>query len=477
MKTNLTKIIAICCGIALSGSVVVSQEKFTPAQLNTDLSFAKQALKEAHPGLYRYNTEEQIDSLFRSTATRLNHEMTQQEFYQLLLPVITQIKCGHTKLHPESNWTDNYFYGTDKLFPVKLFFEGDHAYILGSYIANIVVEEGLEVVSINNKPIKEIIDKLLTGFFSDGSNKTFKYIEMSKFFSAYYANLIEAPDSFTIAYRIANDLKTLKVPAISRAQINNYEKQQASQESVKEPYSLEFIRENVALLTISSFWMESKGTGYGRFLKRAFEEINDKDVQHLILDVRDNEGGKDRRGAQLLSCIMNTKFRYYDRLEASTKKKYSFAKQAYLPGYYGILRRLISKTDSGTYIWKHNKNLKIQKPKKNSYAKEVYVLTNGASFSVTAEFAAVTHYLKRATIIGEETGGGYYGNNSGAFVIVPLPNSRLVIGMPMLAYYLAVKDYPLTDRGIIPDYEVKPTIYDVLEGKDPVLDFTLKLIR
>jgi len=96
---------------------------------------------------------------------------------------------------------------------------------------------------------------------------------------------------------------------------------------------------------------------------------------------------------------------------------------------------------------------------------------------VTAEFAAVTHYLKRATFIGEETWGAYYSNNSGTFVIVTLPNSRLNVGIPMLAYYTAVKDYPAPDRGIIPDYEVRSTVQDILNGKDAVLDFTLQLIN
>jgi C-terminal processing protease CtpA/Prc len=119
----------------------------------------------------------------------------------------------------------------------------------------------------------------------------------------------------------------------------------------------------------------------------------------------------------------------------------------------------------------------MQKPKKNSYSGKVYILINGGSFSVTSEFASVAHYLKRAKFIGEETGGGYYGDNSGTFVIVTLPYSRMNIGIPMLAYYTAVKNYPFKDRGIIPDYEVNPVIEDIMMKKDTVLSFTEKLIE
>jgi hypothetical protein len=478
MKKNYLTILIACIGMILPVTGPVSaQEPIAPVKLKEDFAIFRQALQEAHPGLYRYNTKDHTDSLFAKIEILLDHEMTQQDFYRVLLPLASQVKCGHTKLHPDNNWSDNYFYGYDKVFPFKLFFQDDKAYITDSYDNAEGDVRGHEVISINNRPMNEIITNMLPAFFSDGNNTTFKYIEMSRFFSAYYANLIEAPDSFSVICRKGSNIAELKVPAIPRKTIDLYEKQQTSRETVKAPYYLEFPSEKVALLTISSFWMDSKEMGFKKFLKESFAEINDKGIQHLIIDLRNNEGGKDARGALLLSHLVDKKFRYYDRLEATTDKKYSFSNQARLPSFYGILRILISKTDSGTYLWKHNRNLKMQKPRKDPYHGRVYVLINGASFSVTSEFAAVTHYLKRATFIGEETGGGYYGNNSGTFVIVTLPNSRLNLGIPMLAYYTAVRGYQPKDRGIIPDHPVIPTIHDVLGGEDVVLNFTLELIK
>lgn len=472
MKPNTFQIVVFFIAVFLwTGSLQASEKKFPISQLKADFSLFKQALKEAHPGLYRYNTKERIDSLFIQTGRQINRPMTQQKFYQLLLPVVVQLKCGHTKLHPESNWSDQYFWGSEKVFPLRLYFQDHRAYVLGSYDDRLWVPAGAEVMTINNQPVAEIIDTLLTGFFSDGNNTSFKYLEMGKFFSAYYANLIESPDSFAITLRKEDGLTDRKLPAIPRTKIDHYEKQLAAQHPAPEPYSLEFISDSVAKLTIFSFWRESKGLSYRRFLKRSFAQINDKGIRHLIIDIRDNEGGKDKRGALLLSYLMDRQFSYYDRMEAASKKRYSFARDAILPRFYGILRMLITQTNSGAFLWKYSKNLKVQKPQRHPYTQKVYVLTNGASFSVSAEFAAVTHYLKRAIFIGQETGGGYYGNNSGTFVIVPLPNSRLVMGIPMLAYYTAVNDYPYIDRGLIPDYEV------VLDGNDIALDFTLKLVK
>lgn len=458
----------------LAGMMQVSaQNSYTVSQLRDDFGIFRQALQEAHPGLYRYSSKAQIDSLFSVTENRIDHNMTQQEFYRLLLPVVAQIRCGHTKLHPDSNWSDNYFYGQNKVFPLRLFFRDDRAWITGAYDSSLVVTRGLEVLSVNGNPVPVIIEKMLQSFFSDGNSKTFQYIEMSRFFSAYYANLYEAPDSFLLVCSEGKNQVTLVIPGIDKSTINLYERQTPA----RQPYSLTYPAEKIALLTMASFWENAEGESFKRFLKHSFAEIKSRGIQQLIIDVRDNEGGNDSRGSLLLSYLMDKEFRYYDRLETTTDKKYSFSQYARLPKFYGIMRLMVSKTETGKYEWKHSGNLKMQKPQKHPYSGKVCVLINGASFSVTTEFAAVAHYLNRATFIGEETGGGYYGNNSGSFVIVTLPNSRLNVGIPMLAYYTAVKDYPYTNRGIIPDHEVRPGIRDLLDGKDPVLDFALQLIR
>lgn len=478
MRIMYTKVFALGCLIfCLTTSLIKAQDKLTISQIRADFSLLEQALREAHPGLYRYNSKGQIDSLFVQTEDLINHEMTQQDFYRLLLPLVVQIKCGHTKFHPDNNWTSNFYFNVEKVFPWRLHFDGEKAYVLGDYINSDDMPKGAEVISIQGKPMPEIVREMLPAFFSDGNNITFKYLEMDHYFSAYYANLFEGPDTFSLVYKMNNELKERKIAAISHLVIEEYEKQQEALKANIPPYSLKLVSGETALLTIRSFWEEADGLNYKKFLKISFETIREKQVKNLIIDLRNNEGGIDRRGALLMSNLTNKEFGYYDRLEMTTNKKFSFAAYAHLPKFYGILRLLISKGKDGTYRWNHSKNLKIQKPQENHFDGKVYVLINGASFSVTAEFAAMAHFLKRATFIGEETGGGYYGNNSGTFVIVTLPGSKLNIGIPLMAYYMKVDGYPFQDRGVIPEYKVKPTTANLISGEDSVLEFSMKLIE
>jgi hypothetical protein len=46
-----------------------------------------------------------------------------------------------------------------------------------------------------------------------------------------------------------------------------------------------------------------------------------------------------------------------------------------------------------------------------------------------------------------------------------------------MRYTCAVSGYEPTDRGLIPEHEVTPTIEDLLAGRDPALDFALELAR
>ncbi len=84
---------------------------------------------------------------------------------------------------------------------------------------------------------------------------------------------------------------------------------------------------------------------------------------------------------------------------------------------------------------------------------------------------------KRATFIGEESGGGYYGNTSGPGLLLVLPNTKLQAYVPLMTYYMAVRDYKAASHGVVPDYSPKYTIDELLEGKDKELALALELAR
>ncbi len=99
------------------------------------------------------------------------------------------------------------------------------------------------------------------------------------------------------------------------------------------------------------------------------------DSDTLIIDLRDNHGGAPRMAALLCSYLFAEPTHLddlYDHTDNSTDQLWTFP---YLPG-------------------------------KKLTGKAVYVLTSSRTFSVAEEFSFDLKNLKRATLIGETTGGG-----------------------------------------------------------------------
>jgi hypothetical protein len=133
-------------------------------------------------------------------------------------------------------------------------------------------------------------------------------------------------------------------------------------------------------------------------------------------------------------------------------------------------------SDSKAFDLLFHPNLGEQKPIPPIFKGKIYVLTNGNSFSGTGECTSLIHFHKKAVFIGEECGAGYYGNTSGFMPTLTLPNTKIRIRIPMIRYTMSVSGFP-RDRGIIPDHQVSPTIEDLLNQKDTVLEFTIDLIK
>jgi hypothetical protein len=121
----------------------------------------------------------------------------------------------------------------------------------------------------------------------------------------------------------------------------------------------------------------------------------------------------------------------------------------------------------------------LQSPSQPGFKGPVYILINGRCFSAGAEFLTEVHFHHRATFIGEESAGAYYGNNSGDVPRITLPNTRLGLFIPLVSGYMSVGGTHDHDpaHGIMPDFPVKYTIADMLAGADKDLPLALELSR
>jgi len=422
------------------------QGKISPILLKQDFMMLRDSLQKFHAGLYRYKNKTEICSMFDSCYSTLNDSMTTIEYFKLISFVIGSIEDGHTECFPPSDVV-KYFKENAKLFPMQLRFINDKAFVPCNTEE---FPEGTEIIKIDNKQINEIKKELCLYLSSDGNNQTGKYAKLNyghdPFFYMYYV-VFGSKHSFKVEYKTKEG--KLEIDSIDAINFKKIECLPA-QVKIEKYLQLEFKPDKIAILTLKTFSDERLNVtkeDFKLFLDSSFKEIKNKKVEKLIVDIRENTGGDDVNGALLYTYLTDKPFKYYHSLT------------------------------SNTHVYKADEypNLGVQKPNENNYKGETYFLISGKSFSGSAEFSSIAKSNARGKFIGEETGGGYYGNTSGSKIVIILTNSKIQVNIPLRKYVMAVKKTHYTDRGIMPDYTIVPTINDILTNKDVQLNFALKL--
>jgi len=194
----------------------------------------------------------------------------------------------------------------------------------------------------------------------------------------------------------------------------------------------------------------------------------------LIIDLRNNGGGEDELGQLLLSYLIDQPFKYYDDLIINAR---SFDFSKYTGNPVNVPEKMVEARADGKFHAVSHPNWGIKQPNQPTFSGKVYILINGGSFSTTSEFLSQAHFHKRATFIGQESAGGYYGNSSGMVPLVTLPNTKVQIRVPLVTYYMAVSGYKAAAHGVVPDINIDYTIEELLAGTDKEMDAALKLAR
>ena len=103
------------------------------------------------------------------------------------------------------------------------------------------------------------------------------------------------------------------------------------------------------------------------------------------------------------------------------------------------------------------------------------MLTNGLTFSASSLFCNAVKGQPNVTLVGENTGGGWYGNSG---IIIPdiiLPNTKIRVRLPF--FKLVQYDHiAQKGTGVVPDIYVGPTIESAAKNIDRKMEFVNKLI-
>lgn len=490
-------LLILVCGAFITGCGV-SKSSFSPAKkyssekLQKDYSIYEQILEEVHPGLYWYQSKDSMDYYFNWGREQLKDSLTETEFRKVLAYVTAKINCGHTSVRA-SKFYSRYIDTAriSRIFPLSLKFWDDTAVVAANLDRrDSLLKRGTVIRKINGWSMEKIVDTLFDYISTDGYNTTHKYQALSNrgYFGSLYTSLFGVSNNYTIEYTDSSALiknttiKTYRPISDTAGRSAIRAIRTVPQPSRKESKNMR--RESVRLLKIDSvdhvamMDLNSFGRGYGLkgFFRRSFKTLKKNKIRHMIIDVRGNGGGSVTNSTFITRYISDHPFKVGDSLYAIAKKK-TYSRYIKNDFFNRLFMTFFTKRKAdGFYHFRYFEKNQFNPKKRNHFDGKVYILTGGNSFSATTLFASSLIKQDNVTVVGEETGGGAYGNSAWLIPDVTLPETKVRFRLPLFRLVID-KNYPKTGKGVQPEVEAKPTIEAIKRGADYKLEKAMELIK
>lgn len=461
-------------------------QKFSPEQLHQDYQLFRNVLEELHPSLYWYTPKDSVDFYFRIGETKMKDSLPEYKFRNVLSYVLAKIRCGHTTVRA-SKAAIKYSEKTRSLvFPLNIKAWKDTVVITSNISKKDTnVMRGSLLKSIEGKPISIIIDSMFQHISADGYNTTHKYqtISNSGVFRSMYGSLyglklktpIEFIDTCGTLRKTTIDLGMLIADSTKSysEKLHSPSKKQRKREALGSVRNMKIDTAlNTAFMTVNTF---SSGNRLRSFFKKSFKKIRKVHVQNLVVDIRGNGGGSVILSNLLTKYISDKPFKIADSLYA-VKRRGRFRK--YMDNYF--LNRLFlifftHKKSDGYFHFTRYEN-KYFKPKtSNHFNGATYILTGGNTFSAATLFTKALKSERNVIVVGEETGGGAYGNTAWLIPDVTLPNTKVRFRLPL--FRLVIDKNARKGRGVFPEVEVVPTVDAIRRNEDFKMDKVKEMIR
>ena len=494
-KKSVFFILSIASFIFKADNIQGQPLTLTKEEAIEDFKWLRFALEYVHPRLYKYDDQRTVDTRFDSLSRSINSDISGLDFLALVSKTNAAVRCGHLYTIPQGQLAKEV--SDKKVLPFHIKVLEDKIYILND-CSNSSILRGSQILTINGKSDKEIFAAITPGIASDGYIDTRKqrlmernFFRLFHGFDLYYNLHVDRGDVFRIEYAEfgTNKRKTVTVKGISiderqKILLKKYSVDEESWFKTPSP-KFEIDKQNdFALLTVSrSFSDQAIDPDFDSLLNTAFAEIKNKLIGNLILDLRNNEGGNEYQQMELMSYLYDKPFKLYQNIYLSHLD--------FRPLKFVIIERdtsqLLFNNDDGYMrrindnLWINNyeysDNLKLKQPRENVFKGNMYVLTNGITFSSAADLVSDLKKTTDAVFIGEESGGTYEGPTGGDNIVIQLPNSKIMVRIsPNIQIGHMYQKHPI-GRGVLPTHPIQYTIKDIVDGKDLEMELAKRLIK
>ena len=452
-----------------------------PGALAEDLPLLQRAFERLHPGLYRYQTPDQFRARAAETTAAVRGSDNAAASYLALSKLTASVRCGHTYanfFNQSQSTSDPLFGGRDKL-PFHFVWIDDRMVVTANPMRIEGLQRGSEIGSIDDTPVAQIQQTLLAYVRADGSNdaKRRKLLDVTggdrfETFDVFKALRFSSKSSrfdLRVRARPGAPWRTHFVDPIDLDQ-RRHMAPAAADDSRPDYWRMDFPRTGIARITMPGWAVFNSKWDWRARIDALFEEIAQNRVRGLVIDLRDNEGGLDC-GYDLIARLVGFElplFADYDRCVRFRTAPADLA--PYLDTWDPSFKSLGESAEdlgNGFFRLSNDGDLQGIKPKGPRFTGHVAVLCGAQNSSATFNFIDIVQRHGLGRTYGEPTGGNQRGINGGAFFFLRLPNSGLEVDLPLIGTFSKTHR---PDAGLLPDAEVRATVEDIADGRDPVLD-------
>lgn len=449
--------------------------RFPSDSVRNDLQVLKTLLTEVHPGINQHTSPEKISKVIDSVSLKLSGEVTGIQWRNAVSYILAQMHDSHTFI-PHTEWFDDMKARKKKVLPLLLTRLGDKYYIAKTVLPQHGSMVGLEIETINNTPVDKIAKTVFKYSSTEGTNTSSFEPRLRDLPFGYYM-LFDSTNSFTVSTKdIRGDKAEKKIPGVHVTEAD----------SVLYPYLPPLVfdtkGDSIAVLTINSFSNEliiAAKEDYKKYFQSFFKMLAKKKITQLVIDVRNNAGGKEEVVNELFSWLYPGEYYYFESKclrfnETGEWKKYLST------GFNPAFDSTKTKDEQGFYCYtekddKENANWLMKTTgKKNAYTGRTIVLMNGASYSATGHFISLVKHYKVAKLAGTCSLGSYYSNDGAQ--IFRLPFSGLGVRIPTTKFTMRLPGFEYDAKGICPDIMLGSQQKDLRVEYDRPMEEAMKAV-
>lgn len=399
-------------------------------QIREDFSELTEKIESGVPNAFYYCSKSDYHLIKNSVYNQLEDNMTVQEFFRVLYPLVQFLNDAHFSIHLPDNITED---KNVSYFPVKVIISENRLYTQEDLSSVKQIEKGEEILSINKKSSQEIISKIRGGVNYKNKNDQifFEYRNEVVFHRRLYS-LFE----FTGTFEIETTNKTYFLEGVGSEKFDILP---------KEEYEFKMLNSETGYLKINRLTIQQDSLK--NFIERDFSLLKKKSVNNLILDIRGNLGGSSVLAKNVLDYFTDSPYTLSVGVD-----------------YFYKGKRYSSDTDQ----------IHIPLISENKFKGKIILLSDVLTYSSAHMMQVGFKYYNMGITLGQESSESLY--ITGEIKQTILKNSKIELIAPTVNFKLPGYSEN-KEEYYVPDYTIYPSLSDRLDGNDLFLYKALNILK